>query len=455
MVSSPSSKVAPLRTPTPVVAAQVVIPPPYSADGVRQWVPAFMLSDPQQQDASKSKTNADGSGADLLLATTPDGCERLADGCCFRTTCCASCDDATILEQQRKQGTFKRVDAPTALAARIKVYSTLGLWSTAVAFIFIMSVLFATEFSDVAAIVTFSMGLLPVLLPIIPCAVAVHQFSKGRWTRRAPGSCCSIGQTTYPSIAGALHNWMVVCAIFATLGVTTTLGVIAAKAGNGMAQYGVGYAYGWCGTGLIDDNYWYGAGWYSNGDYAASGSLGSGLQGSGVMPGLGVVEYDSVEGVWLLEPSHAGEAAEDAAVAGSGAETAAAWLSAKPTMPPVFRPKPEPAFGLGYGYQSDYDAAEPMYVGGGYAYPSYDDDDDYSAGNGPTTLVLYVVLFMVQFVAMVAQIMLAVSLQRFKVSVLELGNGSTLRRANLSINEAQLLWQQQVSGCNTDGSFDV
>merc|ERR1712166_1296702 len=178
--------------------------------GVRQWVPAFLLSDPTKSEQQQRIVLAPPppTNPDLrLLDSAPDCFERLADGCCFRTTCCSSCDATTILEKQRKNGNFKRADAPTALASRIKVFSALGLWFTAFAFLLVLAIMGTSMFSDAADIVTFSMGMLPVVLPIIPLAVAVHQFSKGRWARRAPGCCCSLGATTFPFIAGSLHNY--------------------------------------------------------------------------------------------------------------------------------------------------------------------------------------------------------------------------------------------------------
>merc|ERR1712166_1577067 len=403
-----------------------------------------------------------------LLDSAPDCFERLADGCCFRTTCCSSCDATTILEKQRKNGNFKRADAPTALASRIKVFSALGLWFTAFAFLLVLAIMGTSLFSDAADIVTFSMGMLPVVLPIIPLAVAVHQFSKGRWARRAPGCCCSLGATTFPSIAGSLHNWMVVCSIFATLAWVTTMSVMAAKAGNGAAQYGVGYAYGWCGTGsLANTDYWDMSsnfqGWRSDLKPLFSGS---GSPGSGSMPRIMFDELDldlEMDG----SGEDAGERASMRIIDVSEAESDTQTVGAVESQPYRYDIGCDIARYsnlTGYATCGDVDKCVPEsyhcddYY---YEYARYRADDDDSWFEEYSAPVwLYVVLFVVQFVAMAVQIGLTLSLQRFKVCMLELGDGSKWRNTNLSVNEAQVLWQQQVSGvadgsCNADGSFDV
>jgi len=319
------------------------------------------------------------------------------------------------------------------------VFSALGLWFTAFAFLLVLAIMGTSMLSDAADIVTFSMGMIPVVLPIIPLAVAVHQFSKGRWARRTPGCCCSLGATTFPSIAGALHNWMIVCSIFATLAWVTTMSVMAAKAGNGVAQYGVGYAYGWCGTGsLANTDYWDMSsnfqGWRSD----LKPFSGSGSSGSGSMPPR--IMFDELDLDLGMDGSgeDAGERASMRIIDVSEAESDNQTVVAVESQP----------------YR---DGGDDYYFE--YARYRADDDDlwfeEYSA-----PVWLYVVLFVVQLVAMAVQIGLTLSLQRFKVCMLELGDGSKWRNTNLSVNEAQVLWQQQVSSvadgsCNADGSFDV
>jgi len=272
------------------------------------------------------------------------------------------------------------------------------------------------------------------------------------------------------------------------------MSVMAAKAGNGAAQYGVGYAYGWCGTGsLANTDYWDMSsnfqGWRSDLKPLFSGS---GSPGSGSMPRIMFDELDldlEMDG----SGEDAGERASmriiDVSEAESDTQTVPGRyesygigcdiarysnLTGYATCGNVDKCVPE-----SYHCDGDNDCgnnfdeigcgvvavASQPYRGGGddnyYEYARYRADDDDSWFEEYSAPVwLYVVLFVVQFVAMAVQIGLTLSLQRFKVCMLELGDGSKWRNTNLSVNEAQVLWQQQVSGvadgsCNADGSFDV
>lgn len=439
----------------PVVSAQV-IPPPYSAAGVRQWIPAFLLDTSFASASPKHQQQHPQQQMPPAHLLEEDCCERLATCCCFQATCFASCD-APILDTQRKAGVYKRADAPAALASRIKVYAAAALWNqAAVSFVFVIGIMLGSWFPrDVGDIVTFSVGVIPVVLSIIPLSVAVHQFSKGRLGRRVPSNCCSLGATTFPSIAGSLHNWMILCSICAAFAFVTTLSVIAARSGSRMAQGGVGYAYGWCGTGVIEEDYWDGSGsWcgYGNGedclwpsDYTDAANEPYGPDSRGY--GEAAEELDGSSGDVMV---------------GSGNVSFPAPIF--PNPPKASSRLPLDSFGLPLT-----DTPLVKSVPFNYGYNTYNSYNTYydepmvgrssGSGHGHSHLVVYILLMLFQAAASVLQVGLAVSLQRFKVAMLELGDGSPSRSINLSVHEAQHLWQLQVGAgdvsCNADGSFDV